>query len=50
MPKFRCNSKICKETVNSIHAYNKNQAIAFFAQIKALSTEKFLQLYEVIEG
>lgn len=49
MPKYSYRPKNSKEPVNTITASNLQQAIDYFAKIKVLSKDKFLEIYEVIE-
>jgi len=50
MPRFSYQSKHSKEIIKSVNAKDKTEALDFFAKIKVLQTEQFLNIYEVIEG
>jgi len=47
MPRYSYQSKYSREVINSIDASSLSEAVEFFAQVKVLSKEKFLELYEV---
>ena len=49
MPKYSFNSKNSKEYIKTVNANNIAEATNFFAKLKDLPINKFLQLYEVIE-
>jgi len=49
MPRYSYQSKHSQEIINSIEAASTSQAVEFFAKVKVLSKENFLDLYEVIE-
>lgn len=49
MPKFSFKPKRSNEFIKSVEASTKEEAIKFFAKIKVLDTDKFNNLYEVIE-
>jgi len=49
MGKFSFHSKYSKESLKVVEAKSKEDAVNFFAKLKVLSVDKFLELYEVIE-
>jgi len=49
MPKYSYQSKHSKEPITTADFRNKTEAIEFFAKIKVLTKDKFLELYEVAE-
>ena len=49
MPEFSFKPKSSNEFIKSVEASTKEEAINIFAKIKVLDTEKFNNLYEVIE-
>jgi len=49
MAKYSFHSKLSKESIKSVNVNSKKEAISFFAKLKKLSEDKFLELYEVIE-
>ena len=47
MAKYSFHSKLSKESIKLVNANSKKEAISFFAKLKNLSVDKFLELYEV---
>lgn len=49
MKKFKFTSKRSKEAIGSTDAYTISEAIIFFANLKRLDIETFLEIYSVEE-
>ena len=50
MQKYNFTIKNGDEIIKSTYAVDLNEAIEIFAKIKRLSKDKFLKVYEVIQG
>jgi|14_taG_2_1085336.scaffolds.fasta_scaffold08957_5 hypothetical protein len=50
MAKYSFHSKNSKESLKVINANSKAEAVKYFAKLKVLPEDKFLELYEVTKG